>query len=62
MYSIEFCLCVDRPQFVTPRIIGIPPRALRAGVDFPVGRGEEADAVRHARKKEQAGATGRDLT
>ena len=43
-------------------VIRIPPRVRGAGVDFPVGRGEEADAVRHAREKEQAGATGRDLT
>ena len=36
----------------------IPPRGLGAGVDFPVGRGEEADAVRHAREEQQVGATG----
>ncbi len=45
-----------------PVIVRIAPRAFRAGVDFPIGRGEEADAVRHAREEEQAGATGRDLT
>ena len=31
---------------------------MRAGVDFPIGRGEEADAVRHAREEQQAGAFG----
>jgi hypothetical protein len=37
-------------------IVGIPGRPPRALLDFPVGRGEEADAVRHAREPEQAGA------
>ncbi len=39
----------------SPLMIRFPPRALCAGVDFPVGRGEEADAVRHALKEERVG-------
>ena len=43
-------------------VIRIPSRALLAGVDLPVGRSEEADAVRHAREEQQAGTIGGDLT
>ena len=43
---------------VTLRNIRIPRRALRRLLDFPVGRREETNAVRHAREPEQAGSFG----
>ncbi len=51
-------MCEAMPERRSPLIIRIPFRPPRGGVDFPIRRREEADAVRHAREEQQAGAFG----
>ena len=52
MFSCALSWFADFPQtHISSLVIRIPPRALLAGVDFPVRRGEEVDAVRPAREQ-----------
>src|SRR5208283_43034 len=40
-------------------VVRVPRRAFGGLLDLPIGRGEETDAVRHAREPEQAGSLGK---